>query len=545
MDAMPGCSGVSGRPKRLTVAQATQLFLALESSSDSDSEDDSTYLPENHGVDDNIVKKKRARYDDTVVDSDSDSDSGSETNNDGTGIIATIPEPDDFRPRTSGNNDGWQWERVADNCPVSTANTFRMSQPSKSGVNSELDLTRDSTPFDVFTRLVDGCIMTFLVDSINDYAKIVIQKHNPPTVRSTFNNWTDTNVAEMHFIPFEEVAIDEMVIGFKGRFGPLQYNPSKPEKHHIKNYGLCDSSTGYVINLITYYGSDTSYSDSSNSITSHAVKIFDTLLQPLQSGHHIFADRYYTSTDLLEYLTQKRFYYTGTVNLARKNFPAELKKQKLRHRETQFYKSVGSIDALCVAWQDKKAKKPCIMVSTKSTNRIINVQQKRSVVEKPEMVHDYNMMMNGCDRADQMLSYYSVHSRKSMKWWKKVFFWILEIAQINALIIYNATQVTCDQPSKKLSLKKFKETLIDGLVDAATALGDVPRQVKVKTVKADSKIAPGPHLVHYEENDRPCVYCKSQSQRKRTRFFCSGCPSQPRLCVKHCFRLYHEDLAKQ
>uniref|UniRef100_A0A2C9K3T3 Histone acetyltransferase n=1 Tax=Biomphalaria glabrata TaxID=6526 RepID=A0A2C9K3T3_BIOGL len=57
-----------------------------------------------------------------------------------------------------------------------------MSQPSKSGVNSELDLTRDSTPFDVFTRLVDGCIMTFLVDSINDYAKIVIQKHNPPTV---------------------------------------------------------------------------------------------------------------------------------------------------------------------------------------------------------------------------------------------------------------------------------------------------------------------------------------------------------------------------
>ncbi|KAI8778339.1 piggyBac transposable element-derived protein 4 [Biomphalaria glabrata] len=186
--------------------------------------------------------------------------------------------------------------------------------------------------------------------------------------------------------------------------------------------------------------------------------------------------------DLLEYLTQKRFYYTGTVNLARKNFPAELKKQKLRHRETQFYKSVGIIDALCVAWQDKKAKKPCSMVSKKSTNRIINVQQKRSVVEKPEMVHDYNMMMNGCDRAELLLSYYSVHSRKSMKWWKKVFFWILEIADMNALIIYNATQITCDQP-----LKKYKETLITGLVDAATALGDVPRQVKVKTVKADKQ----------------------------------------------------------
>ncbi|KAI8789968.1 piggyBac transposable element-derived protein 4 [Biomphalaria glabrata] len=33
-------------------------------------------------------------------------------------------------------------------------------------------------------------------------------------------------------------------------------------------------------------------------------------------------------------------------------------------------------------------------------------------------------------------------------------------------------------------------------IDAATALGDVPRQVKVKTVKADSKMAPWPHLVH-------------------------------------------------
>ena len=42
-------------------------------------------------------------------------------------------------------------------------------------------------------------------------------------------------------------------------------------------------------------------------------KIFDYLLSPLCSGHHVFADRFYTTYSLLQYLTDKKYFYTGTI----------------------------------------------------------------------------------------------------------------------------------------------------------------------------------------------------------------------------------------
>ena len=39
----------------------------------------------------------------------------------------------------------------------------------------------------------------------------------------------------------------------------------------------------------------------------------------------------------------------------------------------------------------------------------------------PKMVHHYNQHMMGVDRMDKMMAYYSFQ-RKSIKWWRKVFF---------------------------------------------------------------------------------------------------------------------------
>ena len=50
--------------------------------------------------------------------------------------------------------------------------------------------------------------------------------------------------------PGKQLSIDEMVIGFKGRFKYRQFNASKPKKFHIKSFGLVDSNTGYVVNLL-------------------------------------------------------------------------------------------------------------------------------------------------------------------------------------------------------------------------------------------------------------------------------------------------------
>jgi hypothetical protein len=55
------------------------------------------------------------------------------------------------------------------------------------------------------------------------------------------------------FMPYQEIAIDEMIVGFKGRWQYKQYNATKPSKYDTKSFGLVDSRTGYVVNSLTYY----------------------------------------------------------------------------------------------------------------------------------------------------------------------------------------------------------------------------------------------------------------------------------------------------
>lgn len=48
---------------------------------------------------------------------------------------------------------------------------------------------------------------------------------------------------------------------------------------------------------------------------------------------------------------------------------------------------------------------------------------------KPSPVLDYNKYMGGVDKGDQVIHYYSV-ARKSIKWYKKLFFHILDVSRL-------------------------------------------------------------------------------------------------------------------
>ena len=156
------------------------------------------------------------------------------------------------------------------------------------------------------------------------------------------------------FYPYKNLSLDEMVIGWSGRWRYKQYNSNKPKKYHIKVFGLCDSATSYVVNLLTYYGTETSYDPDHDVDGGQAKKVFQTLLAPFVKGHHLFADRYYTSWELVQYQRDEQYHFTGTLNTNRRNFPAELKTQKLQHLETRWHmKDVKGV--VCVSWRDKKA----------------------------------------------------------------------------------------------------------------------------------------------------------------------------------------------
>jgi hypothetical protein len=55
--------------------------------------------------------------------------------------------------------------------------------------------------------------------------------------------------------------------------------------------------------------------------------------------------------------------------------------------------------------------------------------------KKPKCVADYNTHMRGVDTADQYLAYYSfIH--KTVKWPKKVFFYLLQCALFNSYVVF-------------------------------------------------------------------------------------------------------------
>jgi hypothetical protein len=56
------------------------------------------------------------------------------------------------------------------------------------------------------------------------------------------------------FVCHQNIDIDEMCIGFKGRHVARCYNPKKPEKWHFKAFCLNDSSTGYLQRFYMYQG---------------------------------------------------------------------------------------------------------------------------------------------------------------------------------------------------------------------------------------------------------------------------------------------------
>ena len=128
-----------------------------------------------------------------------------------------------------------------------------------------------------------------------------------------------------------------MVVGWKGRWKYKQCNAAKPKKHHIKTFGLCDFATGYVYYLVTYFGKETSFLP--HDVTAgQAEEFFHTLLKNIDAEHHVFADKYYTTRNLVDYMLGRILHFTWTLNINRKHFAPELE-----HDAGRFWLLLGEI----------------------------------------------------------------------------------------------------------------------------------------------------------------------------------------------------------
>ena len=81
----------------------------------------------------------------------------------------------------------------------------------------------------------------------------------------------------------------------------------------------------------------------------------------------------------------------------------------------------------------------------------------------------FKMLMKSTPNLIELVAYYWGHSRKTMKWWKKTFSWILEVTQVNAHILHVLSH---PNERKKMTLSSFKDSIIENLLKLSNT--DIP-----------------------------------------------------------------------
>lgn len=362
-----------------------------------------------------------------------------------------------------------------------------------------------------------------------------------------------------YYVPQHKVSVDESTVAFKGRVCFKMYNKDKPIKWGIRIWVLSESDTGYICALEPYLGKATT-----NSMTRQDLGVTSRvvlhLVEKLENdygtveGLHVFTDRLYTNLDLASALHEKKVHITGTIVRNRKGLPPQVRASKkvkrsntrLTNRATNPIKlKRGEIKAFrkddkysLLIWKDTNDVTMLTTLYDASTQEVRRIKKGGSVeiVQKPTVVCKYNESMGGVDLMDHYISSYPF-IRKSIKWWRKIFFWLVETAIVNAFILYNSNKT----PRQKVSQRKFRKQLVKQLVGEVRNVNKRRRPNDlVDEQRLDGKL----HLMYPLEGKKAkdCTVCSDRSAggvRKRTIFICKTCLPNPGLCPGLCFEKYH------
>ncbi|XP_021361535.1 piggyBac transposable element-derived protein 4-like [Mizuhopecten yessoensis] len=271
----------------------------------------------------------------------------------------------------------------------------------------------------------------------------------------------DTKFTEMYNAD-ENLSFDEATCPFKGRVKFRVYNPAKPNKFGIKLYQVCEAESGYTVRFDVYHGETNCiiYCEELDLDPDISTKIVIGLLckcGALDKGHNIYLDNYYNSPELAEDLNLLNTYMCGTLRKNRKGVPKAIQSVKLKAGDT-IYRRKGN--TLVVQFPDKR---DVHMISTihAATDTVLNKTDKHGIpIIKPTCVVDYCAKMGGVDLSDQVIQYYDI-LRKTVKWWRKLFFHLVNVAITNAFIWYKKDQNGTDRNVHV----KFRKSIVSALLE--------------------------------------------------------------------------------
>lgn len=224
--------------------------------------------------------------------------------------------------------------------------------------------------------------------------------------------------------PNEDITVDEQLFPTKTRCPFTQYMANKPDKFGIKFWLAADAKSKYLVNGFPYLGKDVQRP--SNVPLSEYVVL--RLVEPyMGKGRNVTTDNFFTSINLAKKLAVRNTTLVGTVNRIRREVPNPIKTSRECRYNTRILKNN---DSTLTVYQGKPTKN-VLLLSTIHRDVTIGEGMKKI----PETIKYYNSTKFGVDVLDQMARFYSTKAG-SRRWPVQVFYNVLDLACINAIILY-------------------------------------------------------------------------------------------------------------
>ena len=166
----------------------------------------------------------------------------------------------------------------------------------------------------------------------------------------------------------------------------------------------------------------------------------------------------------------------------------------------------------------------------------------------PVAIKEYNTYTGGVDKADMLISLYRL-SRKSKKWWHRIFYGLIDWALCNAFIAFN--KVT---KAKMKSLDFQRRGVAQSVITrghpmkvgwsfsyAPPAASKKRKSLTYSVPQSIQKENVGVHWPNYNKKHGRCEVCAKEKQEAHPHIKCSAC--NVFLCLsekKNCFAKFHD-----
>ena len=357
-----------------------------------------------------------------------------------------------------------------------------------------------------------------------------------------------------NYYPTKNIAIGEGIVPWRDS---KVSNPYKTDKFGMRIYQLRDE-TGYCCKYELSTGRP-------SGVSKHGAT-YDLCMRMMERylnrGHCLYVDKFYTSPVLFSHLYQQGTGACGTLRITRKHVPNIIKFEKPAKGEILV---VNNGPLMIMKYQDRHQPE---MVMCSTLHRGVRVDSGKAnsendqTIQKPDAVLDYNEQMRSLYRSDQLVQYLGM-KRRTITWYKKVIFHLLDLCAVQAYIIYKM------KTEKPVPHRTFRKELVKQMV-ASLQMPDYYKVDRFRSQPHPNTLQPFLRIqsqfnIHYlvkregtakrKCNTRSCAVCSASEKKllqlqgmavpgrrvgRESSFECAGCSVA--LCLIPCFQMYHTEV---